>query len=320
MVEIVSGAFTSGVRGDSGVQEDSGVREAAEAETGAAPIERVGVVGCGTMGAGIAELCVRAGLDVRVAVSSEGSWARGEARIRASLDRAVAKGRITEADRAAALDRVSFTTDLGELADSQLVLESVREDEQVKLEVFASLDKVLESEDAIIATNTSSLSVARLARATTRPDRVVGIHFFNPVPVLPLVELVGSVLTSPRTRARAAEFAGGTLGKTVVSAPDRAGFLVNALLFPYLISAIRMVDNGLATPEVIDQGMVAGCAHPMGPLKLADLIGLDTTVSIAQALYEETKESLYAPPPLLLRMVECGLLGKKSGQGFYTYG
>ncbi|MFE1350014.1 3-hydroxyacyl-CoA dehydrogenase family protein, partial [Streptomyces sp. NPDC058757] len=176
-----------------------------------------------------------------------------------------------------------------------------------------------EAEDAIIATNTSSLSVARLARATRRPDRVVGIHFFNPVTVLPLVEVVGSVLTSPETRDRAVDFVGGVLGKTVISAPDRAGFLVNALLFPYLTSAIRMVDSGLATPEVIDRGMEAGCAHPMGPLRLADLIGLDTTASIARAMYEETKQPLYAPPPLLLRMVECGLLGKKSGQGFYTY-
>ncbi|MFJ2405755.1 3-hydroxybutyryl-CoA dehydrogenase [Streptomyces xanthochromogenes] len=297
----------------------SGPKEGAGLDAGAERIDRVGVVGCGTMGAGIVELCARAGRDVRVAVSSADSHVRGAARIRASLDRGVAKGRITEADRATALDRISFTTDLGELADRQLVIESVREDEQAKAEVFATLDKVLLSKDAIIATNTSSLSVARLARATRRPGKVIGIHFFNPVPVLPLVELVGSVLTEPGTRTRAADFVAGVLGKTVISAPDRAGFLVNALLFPYLLSAVRMVDSGLATPEVVDQGMELGCAHPMGPLRLADLIGLDTTVSIAQAMYEETKETLYAPPPLLLRMVECGLLGKKSGRGFYAY-
>ncbi|MEU3529643.1 3-hydroxybutyryl-CoA dehydrogenase [Streptomyces sp. NPDC038707] len=282
-------------------------------------IEKVGVVGCGTMGAGVAELCARAGSSVRVAVTSRDSRLRGEARIRASLDRGLAKGRISEPDRARALERITFTTDLGELADRELVIESIREDEPAKLEVFATLDKVLHDPDAIIATNTSSLSVARLARATRRPEKVVGLHFFNPVPVLPLVELVESVLTDPGTSARVTEFAAGTLGKTVITAPDRAGFLVNALLFPYLISAIRMVDTGVASAEVVDRAMELGCAHPMGPLRLADLIGLDTTVSIAGALYEETKESLYAPPPLLLRMVECGLLGKKSGRGFYTY-
>lgn len=282
-------------------------------------IDRVGIVGCGTMGAGIVELCARAGHDVRVRVGSEASQRAGRRRITRSLDRSLAKGRIGEAERDAALGRISFTTDLGDLADRQLVIESIREDEQAKLEVFAALDRVLEDEHAILATNTSSLSVARLARATERAGQVIGIHFFNPVPVLPLVELVESVLTDTATGDRAEAFAAGTLGKTVIRSPDRAGFLVNALLFPYLLSAIRMVDSGLATAEVVDKGMELGCSHPMGPLRLADLIGLDTTVSIAEAMYEETKEPLYAPPPLLRRMVECGLLGKKSGQGFYTY-
>ncbi|MFI1282239.1 MULTISPECIES: 3-hydroxybutyryl-CoA dehydrogenase [unclassified Streptomyces] len=282
-------------------------------------VETVGIVGCGIMGAGIAELTARSGLDVRVAVGSEESRLRGLNRIVASLDRGVARGRITDADRSAALGRISFTTDMGQLADRQLVIESVREDEETKLEVFRTLDKVLEDDGAIIATNTSSLSVARLAAATNRPRHVVGIHFFNPVPVLPLVELVPSVLTAPETVARANALLTDTLGRTVIQAPDRAGFLINALLFPYLLSAIRMVDSGLATAEVIDRGMESGCSHPMGPLRLADLIGLDTTVSIAQALYEETKQPLHAPPPLLLRMVESGLLGRKSGRGFYTY-
>ncbi|WP_262056972.1 3-hydroxybutyryl-CoA dehydrogenase [Streptomyces sp. STR69] len=281
-------------------------------------IERIGIVGCGTMGAGIAEIGARAGLDVRVAVSSDASAARGRRRILDSLDRAVAKGRVAEADRDAALDRIEFTADLAGLADRQLVVESVREDEQVKREVFAFLDKVVSDPDAILATNTSSLSVARLARATERSGHVIGIHFFNPVPALPLVEIVPSVLTHRDTTERATRFATG-LGKTVIEAPDRAGFVINALLFPYLLSAIRMVDTGLATAETIDRGMQLGCSHPLGPLRLADLIGLDTTAAIAEAMYEETKEPLYAPPPLLLRMVECGILGKKSGRGFYSY-
>lgn len=282
-------------------------------------IERVGIVGCGTMGAGIAEISARAGLDVRIAVSSDASAARGRRRIHGSLDRAVAKGRVDEADRDAALARIDFTTDLAGLADRQLVVESVKEDEQVKREVFTFLDKVVTDPDAILATNTSSLSVARLARATERGGHVIGIHFFNPVPVLPLVEIVPSVLTERDITERAARFVTDALGKTVIQAPDRAGFVINALLFPYLLSAIRMVDTGLASAETIDQGMQLGCSHPLGPLRLADLIGLDTTAAIAEAMYEETKEPLYAPPPLLLRMVECGILGKKSGRGFYSY-
>ncbi|MFF3657283.1 3-hydroxybutyryl-CoA dehydrogenase [Streptomyces olivochromogenes] len=282
-------------------------------------IERVGIVGCGTMGAGIAEISARAGLDVRVAVASDASAERGRRRILGSLDRAMAKGRIEEADRDAALARIDFTTDLAGLADRQLVVESVKEDEQVKREVFTLLDKVVADSDAILATNTSSLSVARLARATQRSGHVIGIHFFNPVPALPLVEIVPCVLTERDTTERAARFVTGALGKTVIEAPDRAGFVINALLFPYLLSAIRMVDTGLADAETIDRGMQLGCSHPLGPLRLADLIGLDTTAAIAEAMYEETKEPLYAPPPLLLRMVECGILGKKSGRGFYDY-
>ncbi|MFG2472578.1 3-hydroxybutyryl-CoA dehydrogenase [Streptomyces canus] len=282
-------------------------------------IERVGIVGCGTMGAGIAEISARAGLDVRIAVSSEASAARGRRRLLGSLDRAVAKGRVDEADRDAALARIDFTTDLAGLADRQLVIESVKEDEQVKREVFTFLDKVVADPDAILATNTSSLSVARLARATERGGHVIGIHFFNPVPALPLVEIVPSVLTERDITERAERFVTDVLGKTVIEAPDRAGFVINALLFPYLLSAIRMVDTGLASAETIDRGMQLGCSHPLGPLRLADLVGLDTTAAIAEAMYEETKEPLYAPPPLLLRMVECGILGKKSGRGFYRY-
>lgn len=286
---------------------------------GGADIHRVGVAGSGVMGIGIAELCAKAGLDVRVAVFSESSLVTAPQRLAASLDRGVAKGKLTADERDAALGRVSFTRDLGELADRQLVVEAVKEDEQLKQDLFASLDKIVEDPDAILATNTSSIPVVRLAAATRRPGRVLGMHFFNPVPALPLVELIDSVLTDEAVSARALVFVRDVLGKKPIPSPDRAGFLVNALLFPYLLSAVRMVESGLATAEVIDQGMVQGCAHPMGPLRLADLIGLDTTVSIAQAMYEEFKEPLYAPPPLLKRMVEGGMLGKKSGRGFYVY-
>ncbi|MFD4570231.1 3-hydroxybutyryl-CoA dehydrogenase [Streptomyces sp. NPDC058251] len=287
--------------------------------TGAVGVDRVGVVGSGIMGAGIAELCAKAGCDVVVAVSSDRSLETGPVRVARSLDRALSKGKITEEQRHGALRRIAFTRDLGDLSDRQLVIEAVKEDEALKVDLFGSLDKIVEAPDAIFASNTSSLSIIRLARATSRPEQVVGVHFFNPVPVLPLVEIVESVLTDPGVTSRAESFVADTLGKTVIKAPDRAGFVVNALLFPYLLSAIRMVDSGLATAEVIDRGMTLGCSHPLGPLQLADLIGLDTTVSIAEAMYEEFKEPLYAPPALLLRMVEGGLLGKKSGRGFYAY-
>ncbi|MCC5480768.1 3-hydroxybutyryl-CoA dehydrogenase [Streptomyces barringtoniae] len=282
-------------------------------------IDRVGVVGSGIMGTGIAELCAKAGLNVTVAVFSESSLVTAPQKLATSLDRGVAKGKLTEQERDAALGRVSYTRDLAELADRQLVIEAVKEDEQLKLDLFATIDKIVEDPDAILATNTSSIPVVRLSAATRRPGQVLGMHFFNPVPALPLVELVASVLTDEAVSARALAFVRDVLGKKPIASPDRAGFLVNALLFPYLLSAVRMVESGLATAEVVDQGMVQGCSHPMGPLRLADLIGLDTTVSIAQAMYEEFKEPLYAPPPLLLRMVEGGLLGKKSGRGFYTY-
>jgi 3-hydroxybutyryl-CoA dehydrogenase len=282
-------------------------------------IHRVGVVGSGIMGTGIAELCAKAGLDVTVAVSSDHSLVAGPQRLARSLDRGVDKGKLTTQERDDAQGRVTFTRDLTDLADRQLVVEAIKESEELKEELFAALDKIVEAPDAILASNTSSIPIVRLARATGRPGQVLGMHFFNPVPVLPLVELIPSVLTDDRVSARALTFVSDVLGKKPIRAPDRAGFVVNALLFPYLLSAIRMVDSGLATAEVIDDGMVAGCSHPMGPLRLADLIGLDTTVSIAEAMYEEFKEPLYAPPALLLRMVEGGLLGKKSGRGFYEY-
>jgi 3-hydroxybutyryl-CoA dehydrogenase len=282
-------------------------------------IHKVGVVGCGIMGSGIAETCARAGLDVTVAVSSAASLGPARTRLAAWLERGVRKSTITPDQREAALARVRYTADLGDLADRQIVFEAVPESESIKLEVLGVLDKVLDDPDAIFASNTSSIPIIRLARATGRPAQVVGVHFFNPVPALPLVELVGSLLTAEETVTRAESFVAGTLGKQVIRSPDRAGFVVNALLIPFVLQAVRMVESGFAPAGVVDKGMVLGCSHPMGPLKLADLIGLDTVASIAEALYEEFKEPLYTPPPLLLRMVEGGLLGKKTGRGFYDY-
>lgn len=282
-------------------------------------IQRVGVVGCGLMGSGIAEVCSRAGLDVIVREINAGAAEAGQKRLTNSLDRGVRSGKLTEAERDAALARLTFTTDLGDLADRQLVIEAVIEDEALKTEVFTILDKVVTDPNAILASNTSSIPVMKLGIATQRPENVVGVHFFNPVPVLRLVELVTSLLTSPETATRAEAFATDILHKKVIRSQDRAGFVVNALLIPYILSAIRMMESGFATAADIDTGMVEGCNHPMGPLHLADLIGLDTTLAVADSLYAEFKEPLYASPPLLSRMVEAGLLGRKAGRGFYDY-
>ncbi|MBY6437365.1 3-hydroxybutyryl-CoA dehydrogenase [Rhodococcus kroppenstedtii] len=282
-------------------------------------IERVGIVGAGQMGAGIAEVCARARVDVLVFEKTADLVDAGRARIRKSLDRGVSSGKITERERDQAADCLRFTTDLADFADRQIVVEAVLENERIKTEIFAELDRVVTDADAVLASNTSSLPITRIATATTRPERVVGLHFFNPVPVLPLVELIPSLVTSDTVVARAERFAADVLGKQVVRATDRSGFVVNALLVPYLLAAVRMVESGFATREDIDKATVLGLAHPMGPLTLSDLIGLDTVKSIADSMYEEYKEPLYAAPPLLLRMVEGGLLGKKTGQGFYTY-
>ncbi len=221
--------------------------------------------------------------------------------------------------RAQTLERLHFATDYADLADRDLVIEAVVESEAEKLQVFAMLDKAVESPDAILASNTSSIPIMKLAMATGRPASVIGLHFFNPVPIMHLVELVTSLLTSDETKQRAEQFAGDVLGKHVVWSQDRAGFIVNALLVPYLLSAVRMLESGFATAADIDAGMVEGCAHPMGPLRLCDLIGLDTVVAVADSLYAEFKEPLYASPPLLSRMVEAGLLGRKTGRGFWDY-
>lgn len=280
---------------------------------------RIGVVGCGLMGSGVAEVCARAGRDVVVVEAGESAVREGRGRITASLDRAVAAGRLSAADREAALARIVATADMDGPADRDLVVEAVAEREEARTRVFGRLDRTVRREDAILATNTSSIPVIRLAAVTGRPEQVVGLHFFNPVPVLPLVELVPSLLTGESTVRRAEAFASGVLGKEVVRARDRAGFVVNALLVPYLPAAVRMVESGTASAEAVDRGMVLGCAHPLGPLALTDLIGLDTTQAIAESMYEEFREPLYAPPPLLARMVDAGLLGRKSGRGFPTH-
>jgi len=282
-------------------------------------IQRVGVVGCGLMGSGIAEVCARAGLDVVINEVTDAALDAGRARVTKSLARAVRSGKLTEDDRDTALGRIRFSTDLGEFADRQLTVEAVAESEQIKTDVFTALDKVVTDPDAIFASNTSSIPIMKLGMATSRPQQVIGVHFFNPVPVLKLVELVPSLLTGEETKERADAFVENVLGKEVILSQDRAGFVVNALLVPYLLSSIRMLESGFASAEDIDTGMVQGCAHPMGPLALTDLIGLDTTKAIAESMYAEFKEPLYSPPPLLLRMVDAGLLGKKSGRGFYEY-
>jgi len=282
-------------------------------------IERVGVVGCGLMGSGIAEVCARAGAEVVVREADEQLLRSGRDRVAQSLSRAVRAAKLTDGERDEALERIVFSTEWDALADRELVVEAVTEDATAKLAVYRELDRVVTADDAILASNTSSIPIMKLAMATRRPAQVIGIHFFNPVPVLRLVELVTSLLTSDEAAGRAEAFVTTRLGKRVIRSQDRAGFVVNALLVPYLLSAIRMFESGFASRDDIDSGMIEGCAHPMGPLALADLIGLDTTMAVAVSLYEEFKEPLYAPPPLLSRMVEANLLGRKTGRGFYEY-
>ncbi len=282
-------------------------------------IERVGVIGCGLMGSGIAEVCARAGLDVMVREVDAAAAEAGRQRLVTSLDRGVTAGKLTETERDEALARLSFTTAIDDLADRQMVVEAVVEDEAMKVDIFRELDRVLVDDSAILASNTSSIPIMKLGTVTARPEQVIGVHFFNPVPVLRLVEIVTSLMTGPETTARAEAFATESLDKRVIRSQDRAGFVVNALLIPYLLSAIRMMESGFASRDDIDVGMVEGCSHPMGPLRLTDLIGLDTTLAVAESLYEEFKEPLYAPPPLLSRMVDAGLLGRKAGRGFYEY-
>ena len=280
-------------------------------------MERIGVVGGGLMGSGIAEVCARAGSDVVVVEADDQRAENARARLEKSLRRAQERGKIEDAD--GALAHVRVVTDLTQLADRQMVVEAIVEEETAKVELFKQLDGIVEDSEAILASNTSSIPIMKLATVTSRPAKVLGVHFFNPVPVLKLVELVPSLMTAEETTEAARAYVDGVLGKQAITCQDRAGFVVNSLLIPFVLSAIRMYESGFATAEDIDTGLVLGAAHPQGPLALADLIGLDTTMAVAESLYEEFKEPLYAPPPLLARMVDAGLLGRKAGRGFYRY-
>jgi 3-hydroxybutyryl-CoA dehydrogenase len=279
---------------------------------------RVGVVGAGLMGSGIAEVCARSGVDVTVVEADDEGVARAQAAIERSLGRAVKAGKLGAAGREAASEHLAYTSALADVEGSDVAIEAVVEDEELKREVFKQLDETL-PEAQFLASNTSSVPIMKLGAETSHPGRVIGLHFFNPVPVLPLVEVVRSIMTSDETVKRATSFAEETLGKVTIHSQDRAGFVVNALLIPYLLSAIRMYESGFASKEDIDEGMMKGCAHPMGPLQLADLIGLDTLLAVSQSLYEEFRDLGSVAPALLNRMVEAGLLGRKSGRGFYDY-
>jgi 3-hydroxybutyryl-CoA dehydrogenase len=281
-------------------------------------IERVGVIGGGLMGSGIAEVCAKVGSEVIVHEIDAEAAEAAMVRIDKSLSRALDRGKLDEAAVKEIRSRITITTNFAEQADRQIVIEAATENEELKKQIFANLDEVVADPDALLASNTSSIPLTRLASATKRPDHVVGLHFFNPVPVMALVEMVTTVLTNPAVADRTQAFAEG-LGKTVIRAKDRAGFVVNMLLIPYMLSAIRMYEARVASKEDIDTGMRLGANYPMGPLELADFVGLDTTKFVADVLYEEYKEPLYASPPLLSRMVEARLLGRKTGRGFYEY-
>jgi 3-hydroxybutyryl-CoA dehydrogenase len=280
-------------------------------------IKRVGILGSGIMGSGIAEVAAKSGFEVVLRSRQQATAEATFASLEKSLAKQVEKGRLEEADRDATLARVTPTGNLHDLADCDLIIESVVEDLDVKRALFQELNHTAK-EDAILATNTSTLPVVELAMETREPELVCGVHFFNPAPMMSLVELVRTLVTADETMARVREFA-ETCGKSPVEVKDRAGFIVNALLFPYLNNAVRVLETGTASRDHIDMAMKGGCNFPMGPLALLDLVGLDTSLAILDALYEEFKDPNYAPQPLLKRMVSAGQLGRKSGAGFYDY-
>jgi 3-hydroxybutyryl-CoA dehydrogenase len=281
------------------------------------PIQRLGIVGAGFMGSGIAESAAAAGIEVVLHEPDDGPLELSRDRVARSVARGVEGGKLSEDDAGALTNRISWSTDLDSVADAELVIEAIVEEEQAKAELFGRLDPAL-PEETIIASNTSSIPIAGLAAATNRPERVLGLHFFSPVPVMKLVEVVIGLDTGAETVARADVFA-GQIGKKAIHTKDRSGFIVNFLLVPYLMAGVRMYEEGFASREDIDEGMKLGCGHPMGPLTLCDFIGLDVLYSVCDSLYEEFKRDEYAPPPLLKRMVVSGHLGRKTGRGFYEY-
>lgn len=291
---------------------------ARERKAEAMEIRKVGVLGCGLMGSGIAEVCIKSGFATVVREVDDVWLAKGTARLRGSLDKAVEKGKLEAAAREAALGRLHATTDLGDLADCDLVVEAIVENLEEKRRTFGALAGIVKPE-AIFASNTSSLTVTQLAAVSGRPERTIGLHFFNPVPVMKLVEVVRTILSSEEAIADAMAFC-RALGKEPIACRDNSGFIVNRLLVPYLLDAIRALEEGVGSVEDIDKGMQLGCGYPMGPFTLLDFVGLDTTYFIANIMFEEYRERRFAPPPLLKQMVQAGRLGRKSGRGFYEYG
>jgi len=280
-------------------------------------IHTVGVVGCGLMGSGIAEVCAKAGYATIVREIDDDLLTRGRQRIERSLETAVKRGKLSESERAATLQRLSGTTRLEDFAACDLVIEAATENPDIKRKTFKELDQVCPPH-AILASNTSSIPIIQMATATRRPDRVLGMHFMNPVPVMPLIEYVRALTTSDDTLAVARAF-GESLGKRIIVSKDRAGFIVNFLLIPYLCEAVRMLEQGFASREDIDVGMMLGTSYPMGPFTLLDFVGLDTTLFIADILFDEFKDPRFAAPTLLRQMVAAGYLGRKTGRGFYNY-